>query len=154
MEPDSSAPVVSAICENTEEARKLIPTQKWQSMTLDLLADVKVVLRPGDSAWVPTGVALRFPTNYVGLVLGRDEHLAVGIEVVPGLIDNSDAVDVLKVRVKNVGTQPYVVYRLMKIASLVVIPAIMPEVCVDVGPPGIFAFALLYLLLLLSRFFS
>ena len=44
-----------------------------QAAGADLYANIaeKIVIAPGDAAWIPTGVALELPAGYAGLIYAR-----------------------------------------------------------------------------------
>jgi len=98
---------------------------------LDLAADVAddVVLRPGQRALVPTGIALALPAGYEGQVRPRSglAHRA-GVTVLnaPGTID-SDYRGEVQVLLVNLGDEAAVVRRGDRIAQLVVAPVVRVE---------------------------
>lgn len=58
---------------------------------VDLQCRVDVVLKPGERAAVPTGLAVAIPDGYAGFVLPRSGHASrqgVGVVNGPGLIDS------------------------------------------------------------------
>jgi dUTP pyrophosphatase len=96
------------------------------SAGLDLAAVVEtpLVLQPGERALVPTGVAVALPPGHEGQVRPRS-GLAVrhGVTVLnaPGTVDE-DYRGELKVALINLGSEPFVVERGLRIAQLVVAP--------------------------------
>ena len=96
-------------------------------------------LEPGARAVVPTGVAVAVPEGAAGLVVPRSglaaEH---GISVVngPGLIDPSYRGEV-KVILVNLGQEPYEGAPGDRIAQLLLVPCLTPEVrTVEELPPS------------------
>ena len=96
-------------------------------------------LAPGERAVVPTGVAVAVPEGAAGLVVPRSglaaEH---GISVVngPGLIDPSYRGEV-KVVLVNLGDEPYEGEAGDRIAQLLLVPCLTPEVrTVEELPPS------------------
>ena len=91
---------------------------------LDLLAavpaDAPVEIAPGARALIPTGVAIALPPGHEGQVRPRS-GLAFrhGVTVLntPGTVD-ADYRGELQVILINLGTEPFVVQRGMRIASL------------------------------------
>lgn len=88
----------------------------------DLHASHSVVILPGESKLVPTGISLAIPEGYVGLVHPRSGLAAKhGITVLnaPGTIDSGFRGE-LKVILINHGTDSYSVSRNDRIAQLVI----------------------------------
>ena len=81
---------------------------------LDLLAavpaDAPVEIAPGARALIPTGVAIALPPGHEGQVLNT-----------PGTVD-ADYRGELQVILINLGTEPFVVPRGMRIAQIVIAP--------------------------------
>jgi dUTP pyrophosphatase len=108
-----------------------LPLPAYQSegaAGLDLLAavpeDAPVVLAPGKSALIPTGLVLALPPGTEGQVRPRSGLAAKhGITVLnaPGTID-SDYRGELAVLLINFGPEPFAVSAGMRIAQLVVAP--------------------------------
>src|SRR4051812_4045457 len=105
----------------------------------DLRAVEAFVLAPGERAAVPTGVAIALPPGVAGLVVPRS-GLAVrhGLSVVngPGLIDPNYRGEIRVVLV-NLGDEPFAGEPGDRIAQLLVVPYLAPEiVAVDALPPS------------------
>jgi dUTP pyrophosphatase len=105
-----------------------------QAAGLDLLAavpaDAPVELAPGARAMIPTGVAIALPPGTEGQVRPRSGLAARhGVTVLnsPGTID-ADYRGELQVILVNLGTEPFVVRRGMRIAQLVVAPVQRAEI--------------------------
>jgi dUTP pyrophosphatase len=105
-----------------------LPLPEYQSALaagLDLLAavaaDMPVEIKPGDRALIPTGVAIALPPGTEGQIRPRS-GLAIrnGITVLnaPGTID-ADYRGELQVILVNLGTEPFVIERGMRIAQIV-----------------------------------
>ena len=105
----------------------------------DLRAVEPFSLAPGERAVVPTGVAIAVPDGAAGLVVPRSGLAARhGISVVngPGLIDPSYRGEV-KVVLVNLGDEPYEGEAGDRIAQLLLVPCLTPEVrTVDELPPS------------------
>jgi len=108
-----------------------LPLPQYQSALaagLDLMAavpaDRPVELVPGARAPIPTGIAIALPTGTEGQIRPRS-GLAVrhGITVLnsPGTVD-SDYRGELQVILVNLGSEPFVIQRGMRVAQLVIAP--------------------------------
>jgi dUTP pyrophosphatase len=96
------------------------------SAGLDLLAavDADLVLQPGTRALVPTGLAIALPPGYEAQVRPRSGlALRNGITLLnsPGTVD-ADYRGEVGVILINLGQEPFVVTRGMRIAQMVVAP--------------------------------
>lgn len=108
--------------------------QSAQAAGLDLLAAVPegspVVIAPGRSAKIPTGIAVALPAGHEGQVRPRsglaDRH-AVTILNAPGTID-ADYRGEVAVLLVNHGPAPFAVTRGMRIAQLVIAPVVRVNV--------------------------
>lgn len=95
----------------------------------DLTARRSVTLAPGARAMVPTGLAVAIPPGHGGLVIPRSGLAARhGISVVngPGLIDAGFRGEIHVILV-NLGSDPYTLERGDRIAQLMIVPALSPE---------------------------
>lgn len=88
-----------------------------------------VTVAPGETAFIPTGLAMELPVGYVGLVYARS-GLACKRGLAPankvGVID-SDYRGEFIVALHNHGTESQTVVSGERIAQLVVTPILMPE---------------------------
>lgn len=95
---------------------------------LDLAAVERVVLRPGERAVVPTGIAVAIPEGFAGFVQARS-GLAMrhGIAVVnsPGLVDSGYRGELRVILLNTDRNETFVVEAGDRIAQLVVLP--VPE---------------------------
>jgi dUTP pyrophosphatase len=108
-----------------------LPLPKYQSALaagLDLLAAVpanaSVELMPAGRAMIPTGIAIALPRGSEGQVRPRSGlAMRYGITVLnaPGTID-ADYRGEIQVILVNLGSEPFVVSRGMRIAQLVIAP--------------------------------
>jgi len=106
-----------------------LPLPQYQSSLaagLDLLAavpsDAPIALAPGARALVPTGIAMALPPGYEGQVRPRSGLAARhGVTVLntPGTVD-ADYRGELQVILVNLGTEPFIIQRGMRIAQIVV----------------------------------
>ncbi len=105
---------------------KLPAYESAHAAGVDLLAAVEadLVLAPGGRAMVPTGLAIALPEGFEAQVRPRSGLAArAGVTVLnaPGTID-ADYRGEVKVILANLGAEPFVVTRGMRIAQMVVAP--------------------------------
>lgn len=117
--------------------KKLHPTAKLptygsaEAAGADLYACLEepVTILPGETAWIPTGIALEVPKGCAGLVYARS-GMAAKRSLAPankvGVID-SDYRGELKVVLLNHGQQPQIVEPGERIAQFVITPVLTPE---------------------------
>ena len=112
-----------------------IPTYgSAQAAGADLYACIEqtVTIAPGESAWIPTGVAMELPEGYVGLVYARSS-MGVKRGLAPankvGVID-SDYRGEIRVVLYNQSKVEQCVEPNERIAQLVITPVITPGFCV------------------------
>jgi dUTP diphosphatase len=108
-----------------------LPLPAYQSALaagLDLLAavpaDAPATIAPGDRALIPTGVAIALPAGHEAQVRPRSGlALRHGVTVLntPGTID-ADYRGEIQIILVNLGTEPFVIDRGMRIAQLVIAP--------------------------------
>jgi dUTP pyrophosphatase len=108
-----------------------LPLPAYQSALaagLDLLAavpaDAPLEMAPGERALVPTGVAIALPPSHEAQVRPRSGlALRHGVTVLnsPGTID-ADYRGEIQIILVNLGTEPFVIDRGMRIAQLVIAP--------------------------------
>jgi dUTP pyrophosphatase len=113
-----------------------LPLPSYQSAGaagLDLLAalpaNTQLVLEPRARDLVPTGLVIELPAGFEAQVRPRSGlALKHGITVLnaPGTID-SDYRGEVKVLLINLGSEPFVIERCMRIAQLVIAPVIRVE---------------------------
>lgn len=101
-----------------------------ESAGLDLRANASYVLNPGQKVIIPTGIRVAIPEGYCGLVCSRSGLVAktdTNVENSPGVIDSSYRGEI-GVIFKN--RNPFNVYRISRgdrIAQLVIVPILLPE---------------------------
>ena len=111
--------------------KAIIPTYgSTEAAGADLYAciDDTVTIAPGESAWIPTGVAMELPKGYVGLVyarssMGAKRGLAPANKV--GVID-SDYRGEIRVVLYNQSKIDQNIEPYERIAQLVITPVITP----------------------------
>ena len=94
----------------------------------DLFSMNTLDIYPGETALIDTGVCVKIPVGYVGLVYNRSsqgkKHIVIPHSV--GVID-SDYRGIIKVLLTNQGEDPYNITRLdTRIAQLVITPILLP----------------------------
>ena len=89
----------------------------------DLFALESYEIYPGDQKLVDTGIAVKIPENFVGLIYNRSSQGKRGITIPHsvGVID-SDYRGNLKVLLKNISEDPYLIQAGDRIAQLVIQP--------------------------------
>ena len=89
----------------------------------DLFALENYTINPGEQKLVDTGIAVKIPDNFVGLIYNRSSQGKKGITIPHsvGVID-SDYRGNLKVLLKNISEEPYNILVGDRIAQLVIQP--------------------------------
>jgi dUTP pyrophosphatase len=139
----SDAPVAVQIVRLPHGADLPLPAyQSALAAGLDLLAavpvDAPVELAPLERALIPTGIAIALPAGYEAQVRPRS-GLAVrhGLTVLnaPGTVD-ADYRGEIQVPLINLGAEPFVVRRGMRIAQMVIAPVTHGQLIeADILPP-------------------
>lgn len=92
---------------------------------LDLCSASDVILKPGERARVPTGVAVAIPAGYAGFVQPRSgaaARMGLGLVNSPGLIDSGYRGEIQVVAINLDPAQAIEIRRGDKIAQLVILP--------------------------------
>ena len=88
----------------------------------------KVTIQPGESAWIPTGIAMELPVGYVGLIFARSS-MGVKRGLAPankvGVID-SDYRGEIRVVLYNHSKDAQTVEPNERVAQIAVMPVITP----------------------------
>jgi dUTP pyrophosphatase len=115
-----------------------LPLPSYQSegaAGLDLLAavaaDAPVIIAPGRRALIPTGLAIALPAGAEGQVRPRSGLAAQhGVTVLnaPGTID-ADYRGEIQVILVNLGQDSFTVTRGMRVAQLIIAPAMQVTIC-------------------------
>ena len=113
-----------------KETAKLPTYGTEQAAGADLYAclDTAVTIMPGESAWIPTGVALEVPRGCAGLIYARSgmackRGLAPANKV--GVVD-SDYRGEITVVLHNHGNGPQQIYDGDRIAQFIITPVLTP----------------------------
>lgn len=93
----------------------------------DLKSSVSIDIYPNEQKTVGTGVAVKIPEGFVGLVFSRSSmgKVAVTLANSVGVID-ADYRGEIKVMIKNHGSDIYKITKNDRIAQLVIIPIAIP----------------------------
>jgi len=111
-----------------------------RSVGMDLAAAVQsdIVIEPGQTGLVPTGLMIAVPEGYEAQIRPRSGlALEYGITVPnsPGTVD-PDYRGEIKVILLNLGSEPFKVGRGMRIAQMVIVPAVQASIrVVEELPP-------------------
>ena len=88
---------------------------------LDLFSCVECVLAAGETRPIPTGIQVAIPEGQVGLIWDKSGISLKGVHRLAGVIDAGYRGEVRVVMV-NLGREPFVINKGMKIAQLLVQP--------------------------------
>ncbi|MFN2489887.1 MAG: dUTP diphosphatase [Actinomycetota bacterium] len=106
---------------------------------LDLLAATDVMLKPGERAAVPTGVAVAIPPGYAGFLharSGRALRDGLALANAPGVIDSGFRGEIKAIVVNLDQSAPIYIARGDKIAQLVIqkVERVGVEACEELPP--------------------
>jgi dUTP pyrophosphatase len=99
----------------------------------DAGADLRSVesrhLGPGEQYLFNTGVAIKIPEGFVGMVFNRSSQGKIGVQIANGTgIIDSDYRGNIHVLLRNTGTEYYTVKaKETRIAQLVIVPIVLPN---------------------------
>ena len=88
---------------------------------LDLFSCSDLVLEAGEVKPVPTGMQAAIPRGYVGLIWDKSGISLSGVHRLAGVVDSGYRGEI-KVVMINLGKEPYVVEKGMKIAQMLIQP--------------------------------
>ena len=96
----------------------------------DLFIIFSKIVYPNDQHMFDTGVSVKIPPGYVGMVFNRSSQGKVRVQIANGTgIIDSDYRGNIKVILINNGHEPYEVHKFAtRIAQLVIVPILLPEV--------------------------
>lgn len=101
------------------EDAKLPVYQHKGDAGLDIFSSIDCVLEAGEVKPVPTGIKVAVPEGHVGLVWDKSGISLKGVHRLAGVIDSGYRGEVRVVMV-NLGDEPFVIKKGMKIAQLLV----------------------------------
>ena len=94
---------------------------------LDLFSCVDMVIGPGETLPVPTGIRMAIPAGHVGLVWDKSGISLKGVHRLAGVVDAGYRGEV-RVVMANLGREPFVVNPGMKIAQMLIQPVEAPTI--------------------------
>lgn len=111
----------------------IIPTrQSSGSMGADLYADIPgdIIIRPGETQKIPTGIAIELPTNELGAFVFGRSGLGINYGIAPankvGCIDSDYRGEII-VGLRNYSSKDFIVKKGDRIAQLVIMPVVLSE---------------------------
>lgn len=123
---------MNSICVKKLSPNAILPTYgSAEAAGADLYAclDAPVTVAPGQTAWIPTGLALEVPHGCAGLIYARSS-LGVKRGLAPankvGVID-SDYRGEIRVVLLNHGKQPQTIEHGERIAQFIITPVLTPD---------------------------
>ena len=95
----------------------------------DLFSATEVSIYPGEQKMIDTGVAIKIPVGFAGLIFNRRSQGKLRIQIANGTgIIDSDYRGNIKVMLVNNGEDPYFISPLStRIAQLVIVPIMLAE---------------------------
>ena len=94
---------------------------------LDLFSVVDEVLGAGEVKPIPTGIKMAIPEGYVGLVWDKSGISLRGVHRLAGVVDAGYRGEV-RVVMANLGREPFVIKKGMKIAQMLIQPVAAPDI--------------------------
>lgn len=111
------------------EHNDLLPIRAYEwDAGADLRASNNYKIRPHTAELVKTGVKVKIPKGYFGMLVSRSGHGKHRISLANrvGIIDESYIGEIM-VRLENLGEDSFEIKRGDRIAQLVIIPCLLPE---------------------------
>lgn len=104
-----------------------IPTQAYEGDAgYDIYINDSVILAPGETRDIPTGVRVKLPAGYWGFLTGRSSSIRKGLDVVNGIIDNGYTGE-LFVAVRNLSHQSVRLSSGTRLAQFILMPIVKTE---------------------------
>jgi len=94
---------------------------------MDLFSCAEMILAPGETKPVPTGIQMAIPAGYVGLVWDKSGISLKGVHRLAGVVDAGYRGEVRVVMV-NLGTERFEIKPGMKIAQMLIQPVEAPTI--------------------------
>lgn len=111
------------------DSEGILPPAHKGDAGYDLLSNTRerIILLQGERALIPTGVYLKIPVGYFGKIFEKS-GLAnkYGLQLMGGIIDSNYRGEI-KVIVRNAGLEELIIEPGQKIAQIIFIPHITPE---------------------------
>lgn len=109
------------------EDAKLPLCQHKGDAGLDVFSSIDCVLGKGEVKPIPTGIKVAVPEGHVGLIWDKSGISLKGVHRLAGVIDSGYRGEVRVVMV-NLGDEPFVIEKGMKIAQFLIQPVVELEV--------------------------
>ena len=115
------------------KVKKMTPEAKLPAFAhpgdagMDLFSCVNMILGPGETKAVPTGIQMAIPAGHVGLVWDKSGISLKGVHRLAGVVDSGYRGEVRVVMV-NLGQGPFEIKAGMKIAQMLIQPVESPTV--------------------------
>ncbi|MGD2245060.1 MAG: dUTP diphosphatase [Candidatus Aminicenantes bacterium] len=94
---------------------------------LDLFSSIDCKLQPGEVRALPTGIQVEIPLGHVGMIWDKSGVSLKGAHRLAGVVDAGYRGEVNVVMV-NLGQNPFIIKKGMKIAQLIIQPVIEVDV--------------------------
>ena len=123
------APIINCLAVDKEFLpSRANPTDAGADLRAYFKDGQQIDIYPGEQKMIDTGVAVKIPEGYVGLVFNRSSQGKIGITIPHsvGVID-SDYRGNIKIILKNLGEDPYEITHGSRIAQLVIVPIMLAE---------------------------
>ncbi len=105
-----------------------LPTRGYSTdCGLDIYSLENAIVGPGEGVMLSTGICAQFDVGYVGMLTDRSSMAKKGFKVAGGIIDPGYTGE-LKVVLRNVSDELLDVRKNDRIAQLLIIPILTPEV--------------------------
>ena len=110
-----------------EDARAMPARAHPTDAGADLFSSKDIAIYPLEMKMIDTGVSIRIPMGFVGLIFNRSSQGKIGIQIANGTgIIDSDYRSNIKVLLKNTGEDPYFITSYStRIAQLVIAPIML-----------------------------
>lgn len=86
---------------------------------LDIFSSIDCILEKGEVKPIPTGIKVAIPEGYVGLIWDKSGISLKGVHRLAGVVDSGYRGEV-KVVLVNLGSEPFIIEKGMKIAQLLI----------------------------------
>ena len=91
---------------------------------IDLRSSIDIVVKPGETKLIQTGIKMAIPAGYVGLVWDKSGYAAKNsIKTMAGVVDSGYRGEI-QVVLKNLGHEDFEIKKDMKIAQILIQPVV------------------------------
>ena len=94
---------------------------------LDVFSSIDCVLEKGEVKPIPLGIKVAIPEGYVGLIWDKSGISLKGVHRLAGVVDSGYRGEI-KVVMVNLGAEPFIIEKRMRIAQLLIQPVNEVEV--------------------------